>query len=66
MLWKIKSLGVNEDTEKRLKKGRIDFENVTFSYDGTSGEPVLKSINLTILPGETVGILVQPVLGKST
>ena len=43
------------DTEATLEKGRIDFENVTFSYDGTSGDPVLKKINLTILPGETVG-----------
>ena len=28
--------------------GRIDFENVSFSYEGTSGEPVLKNINLSM------------------
>jgi len=46
--------------------GRIDFENVTFSYEGTSGEPILKHINLTILPGETVGIIGSTGSGKST
>ncbi|MEH7415968.1 ABC transporter ATP-binding protein [Neobacillus drentensis] len=46
--------------------GRIDFEDVTFSYEGTSGEPVLKHIDLTILPGETVGIIGSTGSGKST
>ncbi|MBO0958505.1 ABC transporter ATP-binding protein [Neobacillus sp. MM2021_6] len=48
------------------EKGRIDFENVTFSYEGTSGEPILKNINLTILPGETVGVIGSTGSGKST
>lgn len=48
------------------KKGRIDFENVSFSYEGTSGDPVLKKINLTCLPGETVGIIGSTGSGKST
>jgi ATP-binding cassette, subfamily B, multidrug efflux pump len=47
-------------------KGRIDFENVCFSYEGTSGEPVLKNINLTCLPGETVGIIGSTGSGKSS
>ncbi|TWD99563.1 ATP-binding cassette subfamily B protein [Neobacillus bataviensis] len=46
--------------------GRIDFEDVSFSYEGTSGEPVLKHIDLTILPGETVGIIGSTGSGKST
>jgi ATP-binding cassette subfamily B protein len=58
----------NENNEDGAvpEKGRIDFENVTFSYDGTAGEPVLKNINLTILPGETVGIIGSTGSGKST
>ncbi len=48
------------------EKGRIDVENVTFSYEGTSGEPILKNINFTILPGETVGIIGSTGSGKST
>ncbi|KQL51219.1 ABC transporter [Heyndrickxia shackletonii] len=47
-------------------KGRIDFENVCFSYKGASGEPVLKNINLTCLPGETVGIIGSTGSGKSS
>jgi ATP-binding cassette, subfamily B, multidrug efflux pump len=49
-----------------VEKGRIEFNNVFFSYEGTSGEPVLKNINLTILPGETVGIIGSTGSGKST
>ena len=54
------------DTEQTLEKGRIDFKNVTFSYDDATGDPILKNINLTILPGETVGIIGSTGSGKST
>ncbi len=47
-------------------KGRIDFENVSFSYEAARGEPILKNINLTILPGETVGLIGSTGSGKST
>jgi len=47
------------------EQGRIDFEQVSFAYEGSS-EPVLKNINLTILPGETVGIIGSTGSGKST
>jgi ATP-binding cassette, subfamily B, multidrug efflux pump len=49
-----------------VEKGRIEFSDVSFSYEGTSGEPVLKNINLSILPGETVGIIGSTGSGKST
>lgn len=55
-----------EDHEIQGEKGRIDFENVTFSYNDNPGEAVLKNINLTILPGETVGIIGSTGSGKST
>jgi ATP-binding cassette subfamily B protein len=47
----------------QASRGRIDFENVSFSYDG---EPVLKNITLTCLPGETVGIIGSTGSGKSS
>lgn len=50
----------------QAEKGRIDFENVSFSYAPENSEPVLKNINLTILPGETVGIIGSTGSGKST
>jgi ATP-binding cassette subfamily B multidrug efflux pump len=46
-----------------FKGGRIDFEQVSFSYDG---EPVLKNITLTCLPGETIGLIGSTGSGKST
>jgi ATP-binding cassette, subfamily B, multidrug efflux pump len=49
-----------------IEKGRIDFENVSFSYEQATGEPILKNINLTIMPGDTVGIIGSTGSGKST
>jgi ATP-binding cassette subfamily B protein len=37
--------------------GSISFEHVDFHYQKSSGEPVLKDINLKIKSGETIGIL---------
>jgi ATP-binding cassette, subfamily B, multidrug efflux pump len=56
----------NEVNEAPDVKGSIEFHDVSFSYEGTSGEPVLKNINLRILPGETVGIIGSTGSGKST
>jgi ATP-binding cassette, subfamily B, multidrug efflux pump len=46
--------------------GRIDFEDVSFSYEGASGEPVLKNITFTCLSGETIGIIGSTGSGKSS
>ncbi|WP_299091489.1 ABC transporter ATP-binding protein [uncultured Metabacillus sp.] len=46
--------------------GRIDFNNVSFSYEGASGEPVLKNITFSCMPGETVGIIGSTGSGKSS
>ncbi|MEH7333257.1 ABC transporter ATP-binding protein [Neobacillus drentensis] len=57
------------DTEaapKQGEKGSIEFENVSFTYETASGQPILKHIHLTILPGETVGIIGSTGSGKST
>jgi ATP-binding cassette subfamily B protein len=56
----------NEASFFPTEKGRIDFENVRFSYEGAAGEPVLKNVNLTCLPGETIGIIGSTGSGKST
>ncbi|MFC5701448.1 ABC transporter ATP-binding protein [Cohnella faecalis] len=47
-------------------RGRIDFENVVFSYEGAGGDPVLKNVTFSCLPGETVGIIGSTGSGKST
>jgi ATP-binding cassette, subfamily B, multidrug efflux pump len=54
------------DSISSTRGGRIDFENVTFSYVGASGDPVLKNISFTCMPGETVGIIGSTGSGKSS
>jgi ABC-type multidrug transport system fused ATPase/permease subunit len=46
------------------KKGRIEFKDVTFSYE--EGRPVLEDINLIINPGEMVAVVGATGAGKST
>lgn len=55
------------DDEKAVEskpiKGKIEFKNLNFSYDD---EAVLKNINLTIEPGQTIGLVGKTGCGKST
>jgi len=47
-------------------EGRVEFENVSFSYSRDGNDPVLKGINLVAEPGETVAILGATGAGKSS
>lgn len=49
-----------------ITSGKVVFENVSFSYDGRQGEPVLQSISFTVSPGEVVAIMGTTGSGKST
>jgi len=57
----------NEDTAKEIKitEGDIEFDNVTFNYDGTEDE-VLTNINLSVKAGENVAIVGPSGAGKTT
>ena len=46
--------------------GKVEFRNVSFAYPDAGEEKVLHNINLTIQPGETIGILGATGCGKST
>ena len=58
---------VNENTQIGLGKleGKIEFRNVEYFYQG-SKYPSLSNVNITINPGEKVGIIGQTGAGKST
>jgi len=47
-----------------VRTGRIEFKNVSFGYGRETG--VLKNFNLTIEPGEKVGLVGRSGAGKST
>ena len=46
-----------ENPDYDVPDGSIVYENVSFSYAGGNGEPVLRDINLSINSGETIGII---------
>ena len=52
-------------TELQVTNGQIHFENVSFSYQ-KDRRPVLETFNLSISPGERVGLVGLSGAGKST
>jgi len=46
--------------------GRVVFDSVTFSYNGNTGDAVLKGVSFTAEPGQTVAILGTTGAGKSS
>ncbi|RCW48962.1 ABC transporter ATP-binding protein [Paenibacillus prosopidis] len=49
-----------------IREGRLQFEHVSFSYDGDLEKAVLRDIHFTAEPGETIGIVGVNGAGKST
>lgn len=54
-------LDLSDETAKHkdltVKRGKIEFKKVDFRYYKTSKDAVLSNIDLTIEPGQTVGII---------
>ena len=53
-------------SDRDVYDGSIEFKNVTFSYNDTAEEAVLKNINLKINSGETIGIIGATGSAKTT
>ena len=56
----------NDKAIKEVKDGSIDFENVSFSYEGEDGNYALGGLNFHIPSGATVGIIGGTGTGKSS
>ena len=52
--------------ESDTVKGKVVFEDVSFSYDGPGGKESIKNISFTAEPGSTVAFLGSTGSGKST
>ncbi|MNP06280.1 putative multidrug export ATP-binding/permease protein [compost metagenome] len=61
----VKDEGNKINSDEILKRGEIDFSNVSFSYN-ESTEPVLSNISFKINKGETVAIIGGTGSGKTT
>lgn len=53
------------DKTLKVENGEVKFENVNFSFGGSTENLTLKNINLTINSGETIGIIAGTGEGKS-
>lgn len=50
----------------KIIHGKIEFKDTEFSYENSPAERIFSGLNLTIMPGEKVGIVGHSGAGKST
>ncbi|MFQ1006764.1 multidrug ABC transporter ATP-binding protein [Gilliamella apicola] len=53
-------------TELVVKKGKIDFQHINFNYDAKRQNSIIQDLDLTINPGEKIGLVGRSGAGKST
>ncbi|MBR6336419.1 MAG: ABC transporter ATP-binding protein [Ruminococcus sp.] len=56
----------DDASDIKVENGAIEFKNVTFSYNDTAEEAVLRNIDLKIASGETIGIIGATGSAKTT
>ena len=52
--------------EAERLRGAVEFDHVTFSYDGDGGEAALRDVSFVAEPGQTVAVIGATGSGKST
>jgi len=52
--------------DRKVTKGRVEFRDVTFSYDKNDGDEVLEHISFVAEPGQVVGIIGATGSGKTS
>ena len=57
---------IKDKTYNSSEKGNIKFENVTFSYKGLKGDPIIDDISFALEKGMTLGIVGSTGSGKTT
>ncbi len=57
--------GISEDDEYSKLTGNIELKNVVFGYSPLA-EPLIKGLNLTVKPGQSVAVVGSSGCGKST
>lgn len=57
---------IKDKTYNSSEKGNIKYENVTFSYKGLKGDPIIDDISFTLERGMTLGIVGSTGSGKTT
>lgn len=50
----------------KVTDGKIEFKNINFSYDAKLNNAIIDNLNLTIKPGEKIGLVGRSGAGKST
>ena len=63
---KINAMAEQEKTEKIDLKGKIEFKNVWFRYPTRKEDFVLRGLNITVNPSESVALVGESGCGKST
>ncbi len=54
------------DEKLAVREGRVEFQDVSFSYQKDGGKPVLEHISFTARPGQVIGIIGTTGSGKTS
>ena len=66
-VWSVEDvIPAGEPSSGPPEKGHLEIRGLTFFYPGSARHPALRDVELTVRPGETVGVVGRTGSGKST